>query len=111
MLPSDKWCALCPSLALYQCCTPQETDKWGEPVDPLSDESEGCGLVLCEDCAVALGEVDGNLETVISLIENCDQSEEIWTMGTRADAEFLKPDGLLIRNVMGIEGDAMDIDD
>jgi hypothetical protein len=102
ILPSDKWCALCPSLALYQCCTPQETDMWGEVVDPNSDEAGGCGLLLCEDCAVVFNEEE-DLELVINAMFE-DVDGEHWGVGARADAEFLRKEGLLIGKVCdGVE--------
>jgi hypothetical protein len=97
VLPSDRWCCLCPSLALYQCCTPQETDMWGEAIDPSSDDAEGCGLLLCEDCTVVLNEEE-DLEAVIDAMTN-DVECEHWGMGARADAEFLRKEGLLIGKV------------
>jgi hypothetical protein len=108
LLPTDKWCSLCPSLALYQCCTTQETDMWGEDVDPNSDDAEGCGLLLCEDCAVVLNEEE-DLEIVLdAMIQDVDG--EHWELGARADAEFLRKEGLLIGKVcegvdkMGLDG-------
>ena len=97
-LPTDKWCGLCPAPALYECCTSQDCDMWGNPLDPRSKEAEGCGLVLCDNCAESYGEL-ASLENVIDAVGN-DEAREIWVMGLRADAEFLKTDGLLVRNVM-----------
>jgi hypothetical protein len=39
---SQKWCSLCPSPALYECCAPSDGD---------TSEQGGCGLHLCELCA------------------------------------------------------------
>jgi hypothetical protein len=115
MCSTDRWCALCPSLAIYQCCTPQEADMWGDPIDPASDDAEGCGLLLCEDCAVVLGELEGNLDALIDAVGNADASEGegmgIWPMGARADAQFLKQEGLLVNSVCaGVAEGEMEID-
>jgi hypothetical protein len=108
LLPSDKWCSLCPSLALYRCCTPQETDMWGEPIDPNSNDAEACGLLLCEECAIALND-DEDLEAVIDAIAS-DVEMDHWGMGLRADAEFFRKDGLLIRKVCeGLENTNVDV--
>ncbi|KAK5278927.1 hypothetical protein LTR16_008134 [Cryomyces antarcticus] len=62
----DTWCSICPSLAFYECCSPQEVDAFGQPLDPTSAEPAGCGLLLCETCATALEEEhDGNLQTLL----------------------------------------------
>jgi hypothetical protein len=51
---------------------------------------------LCEDCAVLFGDHD-NLEQIIDAAA---VAPDIWILGVRADAEFLK-EGLLVKNVMG----------
>jgi hypothetical protein len=106
--PEDRWCALCPAPALYQCCTPQDCDMWGAPVDPRSKEAQGCGLSLCEECAMSYNE-SNDLNAVI---EDVGEQDEIWILGQRADAEFLKKGGLLERNVLAPmdDGEAMEID-
>jgi hypothetical protein len=113
-LPTDLWCSLCPSPALYRCCTSLEFDMWGSPIPPLSEtkrvadphdvlgkvgvrQGDGCGLLLCEECRVTLGEV-GTLERVIDEIER-DRNTERWPYGPRADAEFLRRDSLMMANV------------
>jgi hypothetical protein len=105
VLPTDRWCHLCPSLALFQCCTPQAESKWGEPLDPMSDEAEGCGLFLCEPCAVTLMD-EGTLDGVLERMGEEDE-EERWGLGPRADAEFLSStDNLLMKTVveqLGVE--------
>ena len=108
-LPEDRWCAVCPSPAFYECCTTQDLDMWGNELDPRSKDAEGCGLILCENCAVCYGEL-GDLEEVIDAVNN-EEARESWYLGLRADAEFLKREGLLVRNVMGPpkDGEAMEI--
>ena len=118
-LPTDLWCSLCPSPALYRCCTPLECDMWGAPIPPLSEtkkvadlhdvlgkvgvrQGDGCGLLLCEECRVTLGEV-GTLEGVIDEIER-DRDTERWPYGPRADAEFLRRDSLMMANVWASAG-------
>jgi hypothetical protein len=89
----------------------------GEPIDSSSPEAEGCGLSLCEDCAGCQGELK-DLNCVMEAIEaEAEKSGEIWFMGLRADAESLKAEGLLLKNVLssggegeGEEEDAMDVD-
>jgi hypothetical protein len=98
LFPSDKWCALCPAPALFRCCTPQQTDMWGETVDPMSSEASGCGLLLCDDCGHVYNEL-GDIEAVIERIE-ANEDKEIWGLGVRADAEFLRREGLLIKKVL-----------
>lgn len=114
ILPTDRWCAVCPSIATFQCCTPQEVDMWGDPItDPRSKAANGCGLLLCENCAVSYGEL-GNLESLVDAVKDeGGMPESIWSEGLRADAEFLKNDGLLVKNVVAppSEPEVMVIDD
>lgn len=42
-----KWCAICPAPAFIECCSPFTAA-------PGQKEQEGCGLMLCEICAVSL---------------------------------------------------------
>ena len=81
------WCSVCCNLASYQC----------QAVRASGDA--GCGLVLCEHCAVTLaGAYDGDLQTM--LVEAKDEATEQRPLGLRADWELLKQDGLLVRYVM-----------
>ena len=119
LLPTDLWCSLCPSPALYRCCTSLEYDMWGEPIPPLSGtkrvanlhdvlgkvgvrQGDGCGLLLCEECRVTLGEVE-TLEGVLDEIER-DRETKRWPYGPRADAEFLRRDSLMMANVWASAG-------
>lgn len=78
-----KWCAVCPSLAGYECGT----------------GGEGCGLRLCEHCMVMLtGLYDGDLQVMLESI--VDEPTEEKMLGLRADYELLKKDGLLMRYVL-----------
>lgn len=96
----DVWCSLCPSPALFSCCRLQTSDFWGESTNaPTSKAAVGCGLLLCEECAVCLGQV-GSLEKVIDAIQDKATSLENWPLGGRADLDFLRQSGLLVRNVM-----------
>lgn len=100
-LPADTWCAVCPAPALYACRAPQADGVWGQPVGRGSPEAEagaGCGLALCERCAVALcRECGGDLQR---LLRSTVAGSEVGRGTVRADAEFLLEDGLLVRNVL-----------
>ncbi|KAL8789495.1 MAG: hypothetical protein Q9213_001108 [Squamulea squamosa] len=97
-----EWCSICPSPALYGCC--RTSCIWLE--DAGEDlETVGCGLKLCEECAVLLTESEGNLELAVWR-----KMEEAMGLGgnectVRADAEFLTRDGELMRQAGGWEGD------
>lgn len=87
-------------MASYSCCRPSSVwlAESGEDIENL-----GCGLKMCEDCAVLLQECGGNLEEVV-----CRKMEEAAREGefaVRADAEFLTRGGELVRRVgAGEEG-------
>ena len=94
------WCSICPSPAVYSCDCP--SSMW---LDDLGVDLErmGCGLKLCDDCALLLTECNGNLEEAVWR-----KMEEATTSGNefavRADAEFLTRGGELIRRVVAAEG-------
>ena len=82
---SDVWCSLCPALALYGCTTASAIDD------------KGCGLVLCETCAVEMtGRYDYDLMKMLE--EANDEVTDSRPFGYRADLELMKPgDGPLAR--------------
>lgn len=89
---SDQWCSVCPSLASYECQTEESMDAFG-------DLRCGCGLSLCELCMLSLtDEHDGDLQRMLAVLE--DQPSHERPLGLRADWEFLKEDGLLMRHVL-----------
>ena len=95
-----KWCSICPSLALYECVTRQETDVMGQPIHPKAKAVEGCGLLLCDACAMAITEKEGDLQAVLKKGLGRGSNEDgRWPLGWRADAEFLSHDGLLMAAV------------
>ncbi|KAK3709356.1 hypothetical protein LTR37_010917 [Vermiconidia calcicola] len=81
-----KWCSICPSLAQYECCTP-------------SNGCQGCGLLLCEICTVALaGLYDGDLQNMLPELKDEPTKEKMF--GLRADYELLRQDGLLMKFIL-----------
>jgi len=59
--------------------------------------SPGCGLRLYNVCNFTLIEIfEGNLQKII---DGMDSGEEFFPLGLRADAEFYKADGLLMRHL------------
>lgn len=81
----ERWCSICPTLARYQCCT-------------AGMHGKGCGLMLCETCAVSVVDSEGDLEKALKVVE--DDTGEERVLGLRADYEFLKQHGLLMRFVL-----------
>lgn len=123
---TDKFCDLCPSLAMFKCSTIQDSDAWGTPISCDLPEAEGCGLVLCEDCKIChdhlVGGEDNALDELIKAIlqekeAGVPEQDAMWHMGIRADAELLLADGFLLRhmiNMMAVDdeeegGDGMDL--
>jgi len=87
---SDIWCSLCPMLATYQCKTAGAMNE------------KGCGLVLCETCAVEMtGLYDYNLMNMLKAAR--DEVTDLRPLGYRADMEIMKPgDGALARYMAGL---------
>ena len=90
-----EWCAVCPTPASYRCCKPDDGEFGGACKDG-EDVEVGCGLRLCENCAITLvHECDGDLTTLIRKLKK----EDADGLGLRADAEFLLPEGELLRQI------------
>lgn len=89
------WCSVCPAPALYRCGT--FNDSVNESEDASSLETHGCGLVLCESCAIKLVcQYDYRLEGLIDKLgKDMEHSEGLFEL--RADADFLHPKGELAR--------------
>lgn len=93
------WCSICPSPAFYYCSTKPDIETDGQEDLYLGDQ-QGCGLLLCESCAIALvSEHEGKLETLIDGLEN-DGGDG--GFGIRADANFLHSKGELLRRMGGL---------
>ena len=92
-----QWCSVCPSPAFFKCCKKMDTGMMKEEGDEGHGGGSGCGLMLCEYCAVTLvGGHDGNLEALIDAMR-IDRANEGY--GLRADVDFLHPNGELVRRV------------
>lgn len=82
-----EWCSVCPSPAGFGCCKRQQDEE-----DALG--GVGCGLRLCESCAVVLvHECEGSLERLVGRVR------EEGGLGVRADVQILLPEGELLRRV------------
>ena len=94
-----EWCSICVKPASFSCKNPS---AMGPSLlkDEAEDEDEefGCGLYLCEGCAVTLLEYDGKLNDLIAMLET---DEDCGPLDIRADANFLHSDGHLMRRIHG----------
>lgn len=91
-----RWCSVCPSPASFACKKPGMAGISLGGEEGASDGPSGCGLLLCENCAVSmLVEHDGGLDGLISGLEGAGP------LGIRADADFLRSDGYLLRCIYG----------
>ena len=90
------WCSICPNPDFFCCSTNPDIDMDGQE-DLYLGEQKGCGLLLCEVCAVGLvNEHEGKLE---NLIDGLGNGGGDGGFGIRADADFLHPDGELLRRM------------
>ncbi|KAF2219559.1 hypothetical protein BDZ85DRAFT_268645 [Elsinoe ampelina] len=74
---ADPWCLLCSNLATHKC-----------EVKGDGDESNGCGLILCDYCARAMRRSKGVLGTFIR--DTPTTRTNARPMGLRADVELLR---------------------
>ncbi|KAJ5037964.1 uncharacterized protein L3040_006840 [Drepanopeziza brunnea f. sp. 'multigermtubi'] len=119
LVRKTKWCAVCPATATMMCCAPQRFDAQGD--SRYYGESgqhggcngageEGCGLCLCEDCAVLLEKmVKGGARTggrqIDALVNHVRCNTWRYPEGVRADASFITSSGELLKRIeqgMGI---------
>jgi hypothetical protein len=99
------WCSFCFRVATHKCSAPQPSLAAAE-----GDEQNmlpGCGLRLCDTCEVRLRKEFQISSTAMAAaldaypkhkVEDGDLPEG----RTRADVEFLREDGLLMKNVMAM---------
>ena len=91
------WCSICPSPAFYFCSTKPSIDTDGQEEDLFLGDQKGCGLLLCNSCAIPLvSEHGGKLDRLIDSLEN---DEDDGGFGIRADASFLHSKGELLRRM------------
>ena len=91
------WCSICPSPAFFCCSTKPDIDMDGQEDDLYLGDQKGCGLLLCESCAVALvSEHEGKLDQLIDSLESDGGDGDF---GIRADASFLHSNGELLRRM------------
>ena len=91
-----RWCSVCPSPACFACKKPGMAGMCLEGEEAAGNGPSGCGLLLCENCAVSiLEEPDSGLDGLISGLGDAGP------LGIRADADFLSSDGYLLRRIYG----------
>jgi hypothetical protein len=79
--PAHPTCSVCIRPAFYACATTQNEDPFGLPL--TGDDVNGCGLLLCGDCARIVANCGLNMEHLEGFVE----SSKIF----RADRDFLLP--------------------
>ncbi|KAG8531198.1 uncharacterized protein KY384_004556 [Bacidia gigantensis] len=91
-----QWCSVCPAPAFFKCAKKSGLEGMQDGGECLPNE-HGCGLGLCEFCAVSLvGEHDGNLGGLIDAMSKQRADEGF---GLRADVDFLHPHGEVLRRM------------
>ena len=99
-----EWCSICPSPAFFSCSTKPDVDMDVEEEDLYLGDQQGCGLLLCKFCAVALvNEYEGKLDKLIDSLENLENEGGDEGFVIRADARFLHPEGELLRRMGAFE--------
>lgn len=89
------WCSVCPAPALYKCGATDDSAAVIDDADTLREK--GCGLYLCEPCAIMfVGQYDYKLGGLIDKLGN-DMEKTDGIFELRADADFLHPKGELAR--------------
>ena len=92
---SFDWCSICPTPAFFACGT--KDDIGGEMEELDLQDTQGCGLMLCESCAVSLvNDHDCHLD---GLLDRLKMDEEDGGFNFRADADFLHSQGELMRRM------------
>ena len=90
-----EWCSICVRPASFACKNPSAMGP-SLMKDDL-DEEAGCGLRLCEGCAVTLRfELDGRLDELINKLEG---EGDCGPLDIRADTNFLHSNGHLMHRI------------
>ncbi|KAI9820749.1 MAG: hypothetical protein M1827_005119 [Pycnora praestabilis] len=97
--PLTKWCSICPCPAFFKCCTLQATDRFGQPMNSTSDGAAGCGLHMCEHCAVSLSTCHGG--DLGTMLRSAEENPDDYPGGLRADAALYLPERELLQQVLG----------
>ena len=101
-----RWCWVCFGLARWRCAV----DQGGVPVEGGGGDGvdgEGCGLRLCERCVGWLVErFEGDLDRMVEVVQGGMEvgGKDARELIVRADVEFLRMDGLLMRNLTAMAG-------
>lgn len=96
-----RWCWVCFGLARWRCAA----DQGGVLVEGGEGDGvdgEGCGLRLCERCVGWLVErFECDLDRMVEVVQGGVEvgGEDGRELIVRADVEFLRTDGLLMRNL------------
>ncbi|MCJ1338642.1 hypothetical protein MMC09_003931 [Bachmanniomyces sp. S44760] len=94
------WCTVCPSPAFFTCrkqCSPDLMAVDTHALGSDYGQEAGCGLKLCESCAVSfLEEHRGNLT---GLILRLAEDQDVGTFDIRADATLVCRDGEILRQL------------
>ena len=91
-----EWCSLCVEPATFKCGTLTAIEDAQKPAGGNATR-KGCGLALCEACAVGLvGEHKGNLEALIDALRT---GHTGGGGDLRADVDLLHAEGELLRPV------------
>ncbi len=90
------WCSVCPYPAFFACC--KKMEDMGYQQDEIAEgEEKGCGLFLCEPCAATLvNDHGGRLQGLLDILK---LEEGDGSFVLRADADFLHPNGELLRRM------------
>ncbi|KAF2829626.1 hypothetical protein CC86DRAFT_344135 [Ophiobolus disseminans] len=101
----QRWCAMCFSAATWGCATVQ-------PSLANDEETVGCGLRLCDTCAVTLRDVhDWDLEQMAAEMDwrpkTKEEDEQTGNLAgqARADVGLLRSSGLLMKNMGAADDD------
>lgn len=99
------WCSFCYRIATHKCHASQPSLAAEE--DDEQNMLPGCGLRLCDICEVRLRNEFRNSSTTMAAALDADpkhkeEDGELPEGHTRADVEFLREDGLLMKNVMAL---------
>ena len=92
-----QWCSVCPSPAFYRCYKKMDLCLIEEEVNEGFWGGNGCGLLLCDYCALNLVDRhDGNLEALIDWMK-AERADDRFAL--RADVEFLQSGGEILRRM------------
>jgi hypothetical protein len=94
---TDRWCSLCFNVARYSC------QRWQKHKGEDEIQVKGCGLHLCDYCFEGRKACGQSTNRFMEILFSKERDTTKYPNDPRPDAELLRRDGLLLRNLARLD--------